>query len=115
MLTKQRAPALPAAFSARRLGGALTLAAGLLLAACSHDADPVATPSPATATYPAEVATKWADVELMLVMNGTGFTPPVTSRALDYAGAGLRGRGALRSRGAGHGQLAVPRRPAHRS
>lgn len=37
-------------------------------------------------TYGADVATKWADMDLKLIRASTGFTPPVASRALGYAG-----------------------------
>ena len=85
-------PARPTTFSTRRLGAGLTLVAALLLAACSHDADQVA-PSPAVSpaadTYAADVATKWADAELGLIKNGTGFAPPVAARAIAYSGVAL--------------------------
>lgn len=42
--------------------------------------------SKSTDTYSAEVATKWADMDLKLIRASTGFTPPVASRALGYAG-----------------------------
>jgi len=75
----------------RHAGTAARLAAALLLAACSHDADPVdPTPaSPSADTYPADAATKWADLELRLIRYGTGFSPPVASRALGYSGVAL--------------------------
>ena len=47
--------------------------------------DPSVT-SKSTDTYSAEVATKWADMDLKLIRASTGFTPPVASRALGYAG-----------------------------
>ena len=78
-----------APFSARRLGVVTVLAISLFLAGCSPDADPVAPASPATSTYTADVATKWADTELKLIRTGTGFTPPVASRALGYTGVAL--------------------------
>ena len=78
-----------APFSARRLGVVTVLAISLFLAGCSPDADPVAPASPATSTYTADVATKWADAELKLIRTGTGFTPPVASRALGYTGVAL--------------------------
>ena len=73
----------------RQLGGAVLLAATLLATSCSRDAELAAPASPATATYAAEVATKWADMELRLIKNGTGFSPPVAARALGYAGVAL--------------------------
>ena len=72
-----------------RGGAALLLATSLFLSACSHDSDELAPASLATDAYPADVATKWADLELKLVKNGTGFTPPVASRAMGYAGVAL--------------------------
>lgn len=86
-------PARPTTFSARRLGAGLTLVAALLLAGCSHDADQIApspaTVSPAADTYAADVATQWADAELRLIKNGTGFAPPVAARAIAYSGVAL--------------------------
>ena len=78
-------------FSVRLTGPALLLAGALLLNGCSRDADPdqPAPAAPATATYSADVATKWADLELRLIKTGTGFTPPVASRALGYTGVAL--------------------------
>ncbi|ALW85611.1 hypothetical protein AUC43_11215 [Hymenobacter sedentarius] len=49
-------------------------------------------PKPVSAlaeTYSADVATKWADMELRLVKNGVSFTPPVASRAMGYCGVAL--------------------------
>jgi len=40
-------------------------------------------------TYSADVATKWAELDLTLIQNSTGFTPPVAARALGYAGVAL--------------------------
>ena len=77
------------AFSARLIGGALVLAGSWLLSGCSHDAEQPEPVSPATETYTADVATKWADAELRLIKDGTGFSPPVASRALAYAGVAL--------------------------
>ncbi|MDB5236406.1 MAG: hypothetical protein JWR44_3399 [Hymenobacter sp.] len=88
MLTLLPAPGRPIAVAHRRLAAVLILTGTLLLAACSHDADPIPT-SDSTESYSADVATKWADVELMLIRKGTGFTPPVASRALGYAGVAL--------------------------
>lgn len=79
----------PTAFWARLTGAALVLVLALLMSGCSQEAEPPAPTSLATETYPADVATKWADLELKLVKNGTGFTPPVASRAMGYAGVAL--------------------------
>ena len=75
----------------RKLAGATLLATTLLAASCSQDAEIAAPESPAAATYPADAATKWADMELRLIKNGTGFSPPVAARALGYAGVALYG------------------------
>ena len=91
MLSKLSLLALPAAPFTRRTGAVLTLATTLLLSACNHDADqPDPTSASATAdTYAADVATKWADAELLLIKNGAGFTPPVAARAIAYSGVAL--------------------------
>ena len=81
--------ALPAPRIARCKGAALLLGATLLLSACSHEAEAPAPQAPTTDTYPAEVATKWADLEILLIRRGTGFSPPVAARALGYAGVAL--------------------------
>ena len=67
------------------------LATTLLAASCSRDAEIAAPISSATDSYSADVATKWADLELQLIKNGTGFSPPVAARALGYAGVALYG------------------------
>ena len=38
---------------------------------------------------PADVATQWFRLELKLIMETPGFSPPVASRALAYSGVGL--------------------------
>ena len=75
----------------RQLAGAALLATTLLATGCSQDAEIAAPASPATGTYPADAATKWADMELRLIRTGTGFSPPVAARALGYAGVALYG------------------------
>jgi len=45
--------------------------------------------SPPAAEYGAEVATSWFDLQLMLIKETPGFTPPVASRALGYSGVAL--------------------------
>lgn len=40
-------------------------------------------------TYDAEVATKWSTLQLKLISTTAGFSPPVASRALGYAGVTL--------------------------
>ncbi len=42
--------------------------------------------SPSASTLSAEVATKWAEMDLSLIRKSAGFTPPVAARALGYAG-----------------------------
>ena len=67
------------------------LAITLLVSACSHDAnqpDPKSV-SALTESYSSDVATKWADVQLRLIKNGRGFSPPVAARALGYCGVAL--------------------------
>ena len=80
--------ARPTVFSARLIGS-LAVAGALLLNGCSQDAEQPEPKSPTAETYTADVATKWPDLELRLIKNGTGFTPPVASRALAYAGVAL--------------------------
>ena len=82
-------PAPPAAIRSTRWLGLALLAGALLATGCSHDADPVLPASPAAESYSADVATKWADAELKLIKNGTGFSPPVAARALGYSGVAL--------------------------
>jgi hypothetical protein len=74
-----------------QLAGAALLATTLLASSCSQDAEIAAPESPAAATYSADAATKWADMDLRLIKNGTGFSPPVAARALGYAGVALYG------------------------
>ena len=77
--------------SLRMLAGTALLATTFLAASCSRDAEIAAPESPAAATYGADIATKWADMELRLIKTGTGFSPPVAARALGYAGVALYG------------------------
>ena len=80
--------ARPTTFPTRLTGWTL-LGLTLLLNACSQETEPPTPAAPAAETYSADVATKWTDLELRLIKNGTGFTPPVASRALGYAGVAL--------------------------
>ena len=80
--------ARPTTFPARLTGLAL-LGLTLLLNACSQETEPPTPAAPTAETYSADVATKWTDLELRLIKNGTGFTPPVASRALGYVGVTL--------------------------
>ncbi|MCC3154261.1 vanadium-dependent haloperoxidase [Hymenobacter sp. BT770] len=86
-------PSAPANHSFLRRASAVSiLAVTLLFSACSPDPDPLMDPKPAsplTESYSSDVATKWADVELRLIKNGTGFSPPVAARALGYSGVTL--------------------------
>ena len=79
------------AYRMRKLAGAALLATTLLATSCSRDAEIAAPTSPAADTYSADVATKWTDMELRLIKNGMGFSPPVAARALGYAGVCLYG------------------------
>jgi hypothetical protein len=85
----------------------LSLLAAALLAACRPDAGaPAATSTPPAqagmiaaisipaesapaAAYPADLATDWFDLQLMLIQETPGFTPPVAARALGYSGVVL--------------------------
>lgn len=42
-----------------------------------------------TVTYPSDLATSWFDLQLKLIKETPGFTPPVASRALGYSGITL--------------------------
>ena len=42
--------------------------------------------SQATAEFPADLATDWYDLQLKMIKETPGFTPPVASRALGYSG-----------------------------
>ncbi|WP_428667836.1 phosphatase PAP2 family protein [Runella sp.] len=46
-------------------------------------------PSKGAETYNAEVALKWSEMSLKLIRQSPGFTPPVASRALGYAGLAM--------------------------
>jgi membrane-associated phospholipid phosphatase len=60
---------------------------GLLLAACSSDRQD---PGPALArSVSAEVAVDWFELQLELIRQSPGFSPPVASRALGYSGVAL--------------------------
>ena len=75
----------------RQLAGMAVLVTTLLVSSCSQNAELAAPAVPTADTYPADVATKWADMELRLIKNGAGFSPPVAARALGYAGVALYG------------------------
>ncbi|MCI1187049.1 vanadium-dependent haloperoxidase [Hymenobacter sp. DH14] len=90
-LLPTRAVCMLSAHCLRLQAGAALLAVTLLATSCSRDAEVAAPASPATSTYSADAATKWADMELRLIKNGTGFSPPVAARALGYAGVALYG------------------------
>ncbi|WP_460502549.1 hypothetical protein, partial [Hymenobacter agri] len=65
------APWARPAYYLRPLVGAGLLAATLFATGCSQDAELAAPASPTAATYPADAAHKWADMELRLIKNGT--------------------------------------------
>lgn len=70
-------------FSKRIIKVALIIIVLWLAAACRSAA------SRPTAEYPADVATRWFELELKLIRDTPGFSPPVASRALGYAGVTL--------------------------
>ena len=72
------------------LSSILLLGATLWLGGCqkTNEADPKSTLKTVDAIE-AEVALKWADLTLKLIRTTSGFTPPVASRALGYAGVTL--------------------------
>lgn len=64
----------------------------LFLCVCLAVACQPVTPTPVsitTAQYPAEMATRWFKLELRLIEQTPGFSPPVASRALGYTGVTL--------------------------
>jgi len=62
----------------------------VLLQSCRKQPDDAVTPSGKAADqYPADVAAKWASLQLKLTRTTAGFTPPVASRALGYAGLAM--------------------------
>jgi hypothetical protein len=63
----------------------LLLLAGWL-AACQPAV--IEVPKP-TSAFPAEIATSWFDLQLKLIQETPGFTPPVASRALGYSAVAL--------------------------
>ncbi|MBD2715252.1 vanadium-dependent haloperoxidase [Microvirga sp. STR05] len=84
----------------RRLAWSGLVVLALLLQNCQSDKETAAPESVPATSYTAEVADKWAKLTLQLVRTSPGFTPPVTARALGYAGltmyesvvAGIPGR-----------------------
>jgi hypothetical protein len=50
---------------------------------------PTNTPLKPAAEYPAEIALQWFDLQLRLIAETPGFTPPVAARALAYSGVAL--------------------------
>lgn len=79
----------------------------LIVASCTiNDEDNTPTPTPIvskpTKEYDVSLAVKWADMTLSLVRKTAGFSPPVASRAISYAGitmyeAGVHGMPEYRS------------------
>ncbi|OWP64211.1 phosphoesterase [Hymenobacter amundsenii] len=75
---------LPSFITRQTTGFAVALAL-LSLQSCQND--PEVVPESATAnSYDAAVASKWSKLTLQLVRVSPGFTPPVTARAIGYAG-----------------------------
>ncbi|TAF97923.1 MAG: phosphatase PAP2 family protein [Cytophagia bacterium] len=64
--------------------------------------NPDTTNSKDASTLSAEVATKWAEMDLKLIRTSAGFSPPVAARSLGYAGLVMY-------------EAAVPGMPKHRS
>lgn len=79
-------------FPRRNTRFTLVMAFVLMLLQACQPTDPVEPdPTPATTgraanEYNADVATKWAELQLKLTKTTPGFTPPVASRAYGYAG-----------------------------
>ena len=73
------------------LTSAVILSTALWLSGCNKVKDEtMVAPKTITAdSFGAEVATKWADLNLKLIKGTPGFTPPVASRALAYSGVTL--------------------------
>lgn len=69
-------------------GLAILAVLALTGAACSEDTTTEPTITDAS-TYDAKVATAWFDLQLELVQNTPGFSPPVASRAFGYSGVAL--------------------------
>lgn len=73
-----------------RYGQVVLLSSLLLLEACRPDAGDTVQPRVGTGKpaekYSADVAVKWADLQLRLTKATAGFTPPVAARAYGYAG-----------------------------
>ncbi len=64
------------------------VALALMIYGCRtpNDPDRPTDNSKETATYSADLALKWSEMNLKLIRQSAGFTPPVASRALGYAG-----------------------------
>jgi hypothetical protein len=60
----------------------------LFIASCRKTDVPATVDNPAS-KYPADVATKWIQLQLELIRTTPGFTPPVASRSLAYTGLAL--------------------------
>jgi len=74
----------------------------LLVAGCNPEDGPLAPKSQTADRLSAEVALDWSGMQLYLIRNTPGFTPPVAARSLGYAGLALY-------------EAVVPGMPAHRS
>lgn len=66
----------------------LALATTIYSCRDSNNSEPVEpnNPSQKASEFLGDLATKWADMDLKLIRNAPGFTPPVAARALGYAG-----------------------------
>ena len=77
----------------RRTGLLTLLLFSILLEACRPKPDDMVQPATSFGKsadqYSADVATKWAGLQLKLTKSTAGFTPPVASRAYGYAGLAL--------------------------
>ncbi len=77
--------------TAKKVARLVSCLAILTVYSCKTNDDTMIAPvqmdkSPSASTLSAEVATKWADMDLLLIRKSTGFSPPVAARALGYAG-----------------------------
>lgn len=69
---------------------ALTLVLGAVyFSSCHNDSVSPPNTSQQTSTYTNEVAVKWFDLELRLIKQTPGFSPPVASRSIGYTGITL--------------------------
>ncbi len=75
---------------ARKAIAALTCCMSISMAAwCQGTASPVTSAAPPTSNFSAAVATDWVGLDLQLIQQTPGFSPPVAARALGYLGLTL--------------------------